>query len=576
MDISQHDPNSKPNRSGGPDVELYTIPSNSSWFRWDDIHETERIALKEFFDGSSISRTPKIYKEYRDFMINKYREEPYRRLTFTQVRKSLVGDVSLLHKVFNCLDKWGLINFGAPASDNRDNLEDIKLQDQVRVEEGAPNGVRVGAMPNSLRPLSPPQSAGEGRVLDGENGFKLPLLASYSDVFGDLVKLKGLKCMSCGEKCDSGCYEYCKQGRFIICVKCFKNGNYGENKSMDDFKFNDGNGKNVTHGSTWTEAEILLLLESVMKHGDDWELVAQNVKTKSKLDCISKLIELPFGEFIMGPGRGRGGPDGSTGSSNIATHGLMPSSEHHDTKVEDQVHEQMDETEQNGDAASQEPPAKRIRIASLSDAGGSLIKQVALISTMGGPHITAAAAEAAITALCDESSCPREIFDDNEEAYQVGALETKETSSQSGSQETCTENNDIPLTLRIRAATATALGVAASNAKLLADQEDREIEHLVATMIETQLKKLHCKIKHFEDLELIMEKEYAEMLELKECLVAERIDVLQRALSAGVSKWRDHTYIKSQTAITVSLSGSLLWGADAIGLELGSWNILHH
>lgn len=180
------------------------------WFRWDDIHETERIALKEFFDGSSISRTPKIYKEYRDFMINKYREEPSRRLTFTQVRKSLVGDVSLLHKVFNCLDKWGLINFGAPVSDNRDNLEDIKLQDQARFEEGAPNGVRVGAMPNSLRPMSPPHPAGEGRVVDGENGFKLPPLASYSDVFGDLVKLKGLKCMSCGEKCNSGCYEYSK------------------------------------------------------------------------------------------------------------------------------------------------------------------------------------------------------------------------------------------------------------------------------------------------------------------------------------------------------------------------------
>ncbi|XP_044492185.1 SWI/SNF complex subunit SWI3A-like isoform X2 [Mangifera indica] len=545
MDISQHDANSKPNRSGGPVFELYTIPSHSSWFRWDDIHETERFALKEFFDGSSISRTPKIYKEYRDFMINKYREEPSRRLTFTQVRKSLVGDVSLLHKVFNFLDKWGLINFVATASDDTDKLEGITMKDQVRVEQGAPNGVRVGAMPNSLRPMSPPHSGGEGRMVDGENGFKLPPLASYSDVFGDLMKLKRLKCMSCGEKCDSGCYEYSK-GSFIICVECFKNGNYGEDKSMDDFNLTDNNRINVTHGSTWTEAETLLLLESVMKHGDDWELVAQNVKTKSKLDCISKLIELPFGELMMGSGHGRFSPDGSTVTTNIATHGLMTSSEHQDTKVGDQVHEKMNKTEQNGDAASQEPPAKRIRITSLSDAGSSLMKQVALISTMGGPHITAVAAEAAITALCDESSCPREIFDDNEEAAQINASETKEASSLSGSQETATENNDIPLTLRIRAATATALGAAAANAKLLADQEDREIEHLVATMIETQLKKLHCKIKHFEDLELIMEKEYVEMLELKECLVAERIDVLQRALSAGVSRWRDHTFIKSQ------------------------------
>lgn len=47
--------------------------------------------------------------------------------------------------------------------------------------------------------------------------------------------------------------------------------------------------------------------------------------------------------------------------------------------------------------------------------------------------------------------------------------------------------NEIPLTLRIRAATATALGAAAAKAKLLASQEDREIEHLVATILETQV-----------------------------------------------------------------------------------------
>jgi SWI/SNF related-matrix-associated actin-dependent regulator of chromatin subfamily C len=78
---------------------------------WDDIHETERTTLREFFDGSSITRTPKVYKDYRDFIINKYREEPLRRLTFTEVRKSLVGDISLLHKVFKFLEKSGVDKF---------------------------------------------------------------------------------------------------------------------------------------------------------------------------------------------------------------------------------------------------------------------------------------------------------------------------------------------------------------------------------------------------------------------------------------------------------------------------------
>ena len=46
---------------------------------------------------------------------------------------------------------------------------------------------------------------------------------------------------------------------------------------------------------------------------------------------------------------------------------------------------------------------------------GDFFHQVALISTMVGPDIIAAAAEAAVAALCDETACPREIFDGEED-----------------------------------------------------------------------------------------------------------------------------------------------------------------
>jgi len=59
------------------------------------------------------------------------------------------------------------------------------------------------------------------------------------------------------------------------------------------------------------------------------------------------------------------------------------------------------------------------------------------------------------------------------------------------------------------------------------------------------MKKLHQKIKHFDDLELIMEKEYTEIEDLKDSLLAERIEVLQRAVNAGICRWRDHFAVKS-------------------------------
>ena len=44
-----------------------------------------------------------------------------------------------------------------------------------------------------------------------------------------------------------------------------------------------------------------------------------------------------------------------------------------------------------------------------------------------------------------------------------------------------------------------------------------------------------------------MEKEYAELEELKEALIEERINVIQNAITAGISKWRDHSSAKPQS-----------------------------
>lgn len=563
MEPTTHsDPNLNPIRPNEPELDLYTIPSYSSWFSWHDIHETERVALREFFDGSSITRTPKIYKEYRDFIINKYREDPSRRLTFTEIRKSLVGDVSLLNKVFLFLNNWGLINF---SCEKNEEIGSGSGNVDVRVEDGAPNGVRIVEMPDKLKPISvgSVQSSAEGSGVGGSGtGLKLPPLASYSDVFGELVgKKKEVVCGNCGGSCDSGQYEHSK-GDYLICQKCFNDGTYGENKSKDDFKLKVSAENNGSNAAVWTEEETLRLLESVSRHGNDWDLVAQNVKTKTKLDCISKLIELPFGDLILSSTYGKGNSSGQIGSTNNSKQVPAAPSEHQDdTKHEDQLHEQMNANEEKGDVMDDGPLLKRRRITSVSDAGGSLMKQVALISTMVGPDITAAAAEAAVAALCDETACPREIFDGEEDfpsngfsspsfhskskrVDEVDASEVKQTPTQSVNEEASAWQNDIPLSLRLRAAVATTLGAAAAHAKLLADQEDREVENLMATIVETQLKKLHHKIKHFDDLELIMEKEYAELDELTESLTEERIDVLQRAIRAGISKSRDHAPIK--------------------------------
>lgn len=169
----------------------------SAWFSWDTIHETEKASLPEFFNATSFTRNPRVYKEYRDFIISYYREHPSRRLTFSQVRRSLVGDVGCLLKVFRFLEKCGLINYG---------VRDLEIGDDdlVKVEDGTLNGVRVVAVPDSVKPVLVTGVGADNGLHLCESEFRMPPLASCLDVYQGLIELV---CASCKEMCESGHYE---------------------------------------------------------------------------------------------------------------------------------------------------------------------------------------------------------------------------------------------------------------------------------------------------------------------------------------------------------------------------------
>lgn len=87
------------------------LPSYSTWFDMNAIHSIERKALPEFFNNRNRSKTPAIYKDYRDFMINTYRLNPVEYLTVTACRRNLAGDVCAIMRVHAFLEQWGLINY---------------------------------------------------------------------------------------------------------------------------------------------------------------------------------------------------------------------------------------------------------------------------------------------------------------------------------------------------------------------------------------------------------------------------------------------------------------------------------
>merc|ERR1719297_756112 len=75
---------------------------------------------------------------------------------------------------------------------------------------------------------------------------------------------------------------------------------------------------------------------------------------------------------------------------------------------------------------------------------------------------------------------------------------------------------------QLQAAAAAALASAAVKAKHLAAVEERKIKSLVALLVETQMKKLEIKLRHFEELEYIMDKEREALEYQRQQLIQER------------------------------------------------------
>ena len=85
-----------------------------------------------------------------------------------------------------------------------------------------------------------------------------------------------------------------------------------------------------------------------------------------------------------------------------------------------------------------------------------------------------------------------------------------------------------------------ALSGAAVKAKHLAAVEERKIKSLVALLVETQMKKLEIKLRHFEELETIMDREREALEYQRQQLIQVRmanINMYRDRLKGGLQVW---------------------------------------
>lgn len=148
-----------------------------------------------------------------------------------------------------------------------------------------------------------------------------------------------------------------------------------------------------------------------------------------------------------------------------------------------------------------------------SKAGNPIMSTVAFLASVVDPRVAAAATKAAL----DEFA---KLSDDDASTNQQNQKQGPPSKTPSNEQ-------------NLSSAAACALGAAAVKAKHLAAIEERKIKSLVSVLIDTQLKKLDLKMKHFEELEALIDKERDTIENQRQQLLKDRQDFHMEQVKAA-------------------------------------------
>uniref|UniRef100_A0A673MX82 SWI/SNF related, matrix associated, actin dependent regulator of chromatin, subfamily c, member 1a n=1 Tax=Sinocyclocheilus rhinocerous TaxID=307959 RepID=A0A673MX82_9TELE len=458
------------------------IPSYAAWFDYNSIHEIERRALPEFFNGKNKSKTPEIYLAYRNFMIDTYRLNPQEYLTSTSCRRNLTGDVCAVMRVHAFLEQWGLVNYQVDAESRP-------------LPMGPPPTPHFNVLtdtPSGLVPLHhrPPQVPPAQQMLNfPEKGKDKPTDLQNFGLRTDIYSKKNPK------------------------------------------------GKGAAGGREWTEQETLLLLEALEMYKDDWNKVSEHVGSRTQDECILHFLRLPIedqylesSEASLGPLAYQPIPFSQSGNPVMSTVAFLASVV--DPRVAAAAAkaalEEFSRVREEVPMELVEAHVKKVQEAARStgkvDPAFGLESSGIAGTAPEEPEKTGNFAYGEIMKLNNSSdgwvfhlaNCACKDKDEDMETTEEG---------KEGEEEKEEGKKKLELDIgegNIATAAAAALASAATKAKHLAAVEERKIKSLVALLVETQMKKLELKLRHFEELETIMDRE-KEALELqRQQLLTER------------------------------------------------------
>lgn len=313
------------------------IPSFAKWFNLNQIHALEKKSFPDFFSEDSIYKTPQSYKYIRDFIINTFRLNPKEYLTITAIRRNLAGDVTNIIRIHQFLEKWGLINYQIDPK-TKSTILGPQYTGHFQITLDAPEGlipyvledakIVKGAEEVSTSETPVKQELPSGTPLSLNMEIRRDVYSTGETKFDFKPQHKvSYSCSICGKDATEVRYHNLKLKSYsynpnstinnasILCSICYDQGLFPLNFTSSDFvEF-----RQLAESQTWTEQEILLLLEGIEMFGtfestnalitagsninvnaqNQWNKIAEHVSTKTKEQCLTKFLQLPIEDKFL-------------------------------------------------------------------------------------------------------------------------------------------------------------------------------------------------------------------------------------------------------------------------------------
>ncbi|CAK7269242.1 SWI/SNF and RSC complex subunit Ssr2 [Sporothrix epigloea] len=587
------------------------LPSYSTWFDMNKIHDIERKALPEFFNSRNRSKTPHVYKDYRDFMINTYRLNPIEYLTVTACRRNLAGDVCAIMRVHAFLEQWGLINYqvdyeqrpshvGPPftghfkiIADTPRGLQPWQPAADPIIVQGKKHGdtdlrAATGAAPKSELSLEVSRNiyeanargakvvstaaagAAAAKTEAGTNGEAAGVHAATTNgtkngtpTSAELNNKPSLKvnCHLCGIDCTRIYYHNPQaegnnsRAQFDLCPSCYLEGRMAGNQTSAQYlRMESPTYSSVLdRDAPWSDAELVRLLEAIERYDDDWGQVADHVGTRTREECVLQFLQLDIEQKYLDSEVTETGPVGLSilGSSG----GRLP----------------------------------------FNQADNPVMSVIGFLASLADPASTAAAANKSLEELKRGLQKKLELGGADEATLDDKDAKKKEVAkgSENGADDAMdvdgARSTDLTVTTKTTTTTTTSSSTTISSAQKdlanlplasigaraggLASHEEREMTRLVSAAVNVTLQKMELKLKYFNEMESILQAERRELERARQQLFLDRLSFKRRvsevqdALKTAANTGGDQGLRMAQDALVDGRRLAFQAATPAVGVQ---------